>query len=734
VRRGKAAPASLDDFRGTGRIIAVVRRNAAVPLLDAAGGIHTRRYDHLADALFDLLDGQVAGLVYPGPTVQELAARMGVAGRIRPVGEPLLVVARAIAVAKGHQALLSRLDEALGKILDTPEYQRIYARWHPPPPPFWNARRITYLVIGLLALAMLVAVVYRLRLLNRSNARLAHAKAFTETVLDAALEGIVTLDARGLLRSVNSSTERIFQRTADELLGAHVSLLLPRGEAEELLRRLAALASRSTAGQGQANEPLSEYQALRRGGELFPVRMGVVPVQTGQEMLFVCTVEDLSRQREAERQANYYADHDALTGLLNQRGAMLVLDNLLAQAARYRRQLVCVNIGIDRLSHVNDIHGRQAGDTVLTAVAERLRDTLRDSDVLGYSDNTLLARAGGDRFLVLLPETGTDGGIQAAKRILDAVAQRPFAMSVGQLHIYCRAGVATFPEHGDNAQRLLSHAESALHLAKQQAMTPIRVFTADDQAEERLVEQWAERIRVGLREDRFELHFQPIQHIASGDIHHYECLVRYRADDGELLLPGEFIPIAERLGLIGELDIRVLELAITHLAALEASGRDLSLSVNISGAHIGDNALFSWLERLLEEHAVDPAHIIIEITETAAMENMLRARSFTESLRALGCRIALDDFGVGFSSFSHLRNLPVDIVKIDGSFVKTLPDNPADQVLVRALTDIAHSLGKEVIAEYVCSPQILTLIRGYGVDYAQGFHIGRPRPMDRQPG
>ena len=731
VRRGSDAPATLEGFRGTGKIIAVVRLNAALKLLQAKGDLQIRQYDYAAEALLDLFDGRVDAMAYPGPVLQALAARLGLAGRLQIIGDPLLVVERSIGVAKGRQALLSRLDAALAQTLASPAYQQIHARWYPPPPPFWTFQRVVYLVAGLLLLAAMSAVYVRFRVLRRVNEQLSQAKEFNDTILDAALEGIITLDVHGRLRSVNASVARIFSQPRTALLGAHISLLLPQGEADTLVKRLEALANAHGGGATDLGE-LSEYQALRRDGGLFPVRMGVVPVHSGRELLFVCTVEDLTRQREAERQARFYEDHDPLTGLLNQHGALLVLESLLSQAARYGRPLACVNIGVDRLSHVNDVHGRQVGDAVLTCVAERLRTSLWDSDVLAHAFPALLVRAGGDRFLAILPETDAAGAQLAAARVLHEVAQPPLEIDGIQLHVTGRAGIAVFPEHGASPQPLLSHAESALHLAKQQVTSAIRVFTQDDQAEERLVEQWVQRIRHGLQDERFELHFQPIQHIVSGGIHHFECLVRYRDDQGRLVLPGEFIPIAERFGLIAELDTRILELAITHLAGLEARGLDISLSVNISGAHIGENTLFLWLERLLEEHAVEASHIIIEITETAAMHNMLRARSFVESLRALGCRIALDDFGVGFSSFSHLRNLPVDIVKIDGSFVQHLVDNSEDQVLVKALTDIAHSLGKEVIAEFVCAPEILDMLRGYGVDYAQGFHIGRPLPLVQQ--
>jgi diguanylate cyclase (GGDEF)-like protein/PAS domain S-box-containing protein len=728
VPRGSTATAGLDDFRDTGRVIGVVRSNLAASLLEGQPGIKLRVYGHVADGLVDLVDGRVDALAYPAVVVENLALRSGLQNQVQAVGAALDTVPRAIAVAKGHEQLRARLDTALGQVLASPEYRTIYERWHKSPPQLWTAKQMEFLLAAVLLLALAGAVYVRFRLLGRVNRELRRANAFTRAVLDASLEGILTLDHKGVVRSVNPAAEQIFGRPADEMVGADLGLIMPRKEADEFIHQLGT----TTAVRGSTgdDEPFREYQALRRDGSLFPVRLGVEPAHVGADSIYVCTLQDVSRQQQAEQQASYLADHDPLTGLLNQRGSVIVLENLLAQAARYSRPLSCVNIGVDRLGNINDVHGRQAGDAILVALAERLRARLRSSDAIGRTANSLLARAGGDRFLAILPETDVDGARRAAERTLADIDQHSFAVDGERLHVTCRAGIAAFPQHGSTAQALLSHAETALHLAKQDTMEFIHAYSEEDEAREHLVEKWVDRIRTGLREDRFVLHFQPIMHVATKGIHHYETLVRYRGADGTLVMPDEFIPIAERFALIARIDTRVMELAVKQLAVLEARGADVSFSVNLSGAHIGDNSLFAWLEKLLEDNAVQAHHLIFEITETAALHNILQARSFIESVKALGCRFALDDFGVGFSSFSHLRTLPVDVVKIDGSFVHNLPESREDQALVRALTDIAHSLGKDVVAEFVATPRILDMIAEYGVDYAQGFHVGEPLPLD----
>jgi EAL domain-containing protein (putative c-di-GMP-specific phosphodiesterase class I) len=212
-------------------------------------------------------------------------------------------------------------------------------------------------------------------------------------------------------------------------------------------------------------------------------------------------------------------------------------------------------------------------------------------------------------------------------------------------------------------------------------------------------------------------------------VHHYEVLVRMREPDGTLVPPTKFIPIAERFGVIDRIDYQVLEMAIDYLRRLGGTRPDICLAVNLSGVHVGDTRLLAWLRKRLEEGAVDGARLIFEITETAAVEDLQQARVLMDSLRALGCRFALDDFGIGFTSFIHLRALPVDLIKIDGSFIRDLDTSPEDQALVQAITKVAKAYHKEVVAECVENERVLALLRRYEVDYAQGFHIGRPVAM-----
>ncbi len=726
---------NLDDLIAKGRTIASPKINVAYELLRDRAGTKLRSFDTIGEALVALGRGEVDAVVYPDPTVERLAQQLDLTHRIRRLEPPLVTIERAVAVRKGDDALLAVLNREIAAFVGTPRYQAIYERWYGTPPPLWTTERVAYLIVAVLLLAIGFGAYARFRLLKRAN-------AFNSAVLDTAVEGILTLDNHGMVRSANRAAERMFRRESGGLGGAALRTLFTEIEALQLHRRLRELLRRPA---GQSNVAL-ESTGLRPDGETFPIRLGIAPAAIGAEHLFVCTVHDLTEQRRAEHEAEYLTDHDPVTGLLNQRGILLVLANLLELARRNQRHLACLNLGIERFVQINEMYGRQVGDAILVQVGEFLRRAVRGADLVGRDEETLVARLGGNRFLVVLPETGEAGARTVAEKLLTGLGhlthevrgetatgaslhRGPRLDPGGELlHLTGKTGITCYPEHGASAEELVSRAEITLRQAQEHPLDAILVFSAELREQETRTHHWLQRLHTAIEEGRLVLHFQPVLRIADNTVRHYEALVRLQEPDGTLILPGEFIPAAEKSGLITRIDYRVLELAFSHLAGLEAAGRDISLAINISGAHLGDDALFRWLQRVFDEGGVTPGRVLFEITETAAVRNLLRAKAFMEPLCALGCRFVLDDFGVGFTSFTHLRALPVEIVKIDGSFVRDLPVNPQNRALVKAITEVAHSLGKQVVAEYVESAEILAVLRELGVDYAQGFYIGRPGP------
>jgi EAL domain-containing protein (putative c-di-GMP-specific phosphodiesterase class I) len=280
-----------------------------------------------------------------------------------------------------------------------------------------------------------------------------------------------------------------------------------------------------------------------------------------------------------------------------------------------------------------------------------------------------------------------------------------------------------------SAEEALSHADLACNMAKAQGRNRANLYDPSDRNKAGMAEDmgWASRVREMLEHDRFQLVYQPIMSLGDDQVQDYEVLVRMICDDGQIILPGGFMPAAERFGLIHSVDRWIVRRALTHLARLHQQGEGVRFSINLSGKAFEDKALLPMIEELLENSAIDPSRVCFEITETAAIAKLSEAEKFIGALKGMGCQFALDDFGAGFSSFAYLKHLPVDKLKIDGAFVQGMASSQIDQAMVQSMNQVAHALGKLTIAEYVQDAATLELLREYGVDYAQGNYIGKPR-------
>ena len=426
----------------------------------------------------------------------------------------------------------------------------------------------------------------------------------------------------------------------------------------------------------------------------------------------------LTARTEAEQNLMWLADHDPLTNLFNRRRFQEVFDRILALSVRYQRTGALLFLDLDQFKYVNDLSGHQAGDALLLLVASSLRDAVRHSDVL--------ARLGGDEFALVLPEAKAEEAVYMANKLQHELRQVEFAAHGREHKVSCSIGITMFPDHGNDLNDLLANADMAMYQAKEAGSGRWHMFSPDEQAKELLASRakWRERISQALIDDAFELHFQPIFDIRRQKVTRYETLVRMRDNAGQLVFPDNFIPVAEQSGQIHEIDRWVIRRVIDRVR--QSPG--LSLSVNLSGRVLDDPSLLAWFHQQLQDSRIDPSDLIVEITETAAVANVQDAIAFMREIKALGCRFALDDFGSGFSSFAYLKQLPVDIVKIDGAFIQNLATSADDQLFVKALTDVAKGLGKVTVAEFVENAETLALLEAFGVDFAQGYHIGRPSP------
>lgn len=437
----------------------------------------------------------------------------------------------------------------------------------------------------------------------------------------------------------------------------------------------------------------------------------------------VWSFRDISERKRFESQLVHIANHDPLTGLFNRRRFDEELDRQLSEAQRYGRRGALLFLDLDQFKDVNDSRGHRAGDDLLTSLAMLLRQRLRDTYII--------ARLGGDEFSVLLPHADEEQACAVARELLEAIRGHTFVVAGASLGITVSLGIALFPDHGTSAGELLSHADMAMYRAKEEGRNRASMFSPDGDWQAQIESRigWHQRIREALDCGLFVLSAQPILDLRSDKISQYELLLRMVGPDGELIAPSFFLDIAERSGLIQDIDRWVVRRAIELLAEHEAAGHPIRIEVNLSGKAFADRELLTIIQEDLIFRGVDPANLVLEVTETAAIANIGEAQTFVRTLQAMGCGFALDDFGVGFSSFSQLKHLPVDYLKIDGSFVQDLAANAVDQHLVQAIVSVARGLGKMTIAEFVGDGETVRLLKEYGVDYAQGYYVARPGPL-----
>jgi diguanylate cyclase (GGDEF)-like protein len=428
----------------------------------------------------------------------------------------------------------------------------------------------------------------------------------------------------------------------------------------------------------------------------------------------------LRAAEKTEAELRFLADHDPLTGLLNRRRFRSKLDRYVSFSDRYGGQGAVMIIDIDGLKEVNDKLGHQPGDNLIRRVSTVLRERVRETDIV--------ARLSGDEFAVLMPQTDTAGALQLGEDLRAEVAEGfPEDSELGTATI--SVGITMFGgKGGAGAEAVLVAADQAMYRAKEEGRNRIALFHGPDERrrDPRRGQTTSARIRDALTQNRLSLATQPIRSLASGGIERYELLLRMTGDSGELLPAAAFIEVAERSGMVQELDRWVVSRALEILGERERAGEPVSLHVNISGASLTDISVLDFIERRLDEGDADPGRCTFEITQTARVEDYDTAAGFADRLTEFGCEVAIDDYGAGFGPFDYLKRIPFDVIKIDGSFIHDMPRNDADQLTVKAIVQIARGLGKRTIAEFVQDDATTRMLREYGVDMAQGFHLGRP--------
>ncbi len=551
----------------------------------------------------------------------------------------------------------------------------------------------------------------RKRVLNRQR-RL-------EAILDNAGEAIITINVSGIIETFNVAAKNLFGYEAEECIGKNINMLLPSPHQkahDQYIKQYMLTGKRNIIGSDR------EVEAVHKSGELIPVSLKVSDTKLPEKQVFTGIIVDIRERKKMLEHFKKMAEHDSLTDLYNRSYFQNKLDQVIDQVARHQSHFHAVlYIDLDNFKYVNDTMSHAAGDYLLIEVANILRKRVRKMD--------LIARFGGDEFTVLLSDTCQTNATHTADLFREAIAESSFFYDGKEIDIGCSIGIARVDRHTKSTEGVLSQADFACNLAKRHGRNRVHLFKTEDQQNVNnlsLDMGWSRRIKIALEKNRFVLACQAIVNTRTRQTECYEVLIRMLDENNEIIMPGGFLPAAERFGLAANIDHWVIINAIDTLIEQRKNFPHLRYAINLSGMTLSNSNTYNVIQEKLEQTALDPSALTFEVTETAAIADMNRAFTFLSQLKKLGCKTALDDFGSGMSSFAYLKDLPVDIVKIDGRFVKNLAENSVDQAMVKAMNEISQALDKQTVAEFVQDEKTMELLAQYGVNYGQGFYLGRP--------
>ncbi len=463
----------------------------------------------------------------------------------------------------------------------------------------------------------------------------------------------------------------------------------------------------------------SEYRMITKDGRVIWVRDEGV-LQAGDRIHYEGMLTNVTERKSFESQLQFLADHDPLTGLFNRRRLVEELDLEIKLMRRDGHPSSLLMLDVDGLKRVNDAMGHQAGDALVRQTAELLRDRLRETDSVG--------RLGGDEFAVLLRGSRVNEAAAVAEDLLERFRNHEQVASAEPIRPTISIGLTSLRRNFTGADEAVGAADRAMYEAKRTGGDRAAMYSRRLPPRTEGRGSWADQIREALDEDRIVLYRQPIVHLASREVHRHEVLIRMQSPEGDILPPDAFLRDAERFDLVQELDRRAAHRAVGLIAA-ESNGEPLRLEVNVATKTMEDPEFTDALADALRDEGVDPANLILEVSEQIAVADLKRARAFAERVGELGCGFALDNFGSGFGSFFYLKHLPVDHIKIDGDLIRGLTSSRVDREIVSSIVDVARSLDRETVGERVNDERTLKLMEELGVDYAQGFHLGPPTPV-----
>ncbi|NQY86406.1 MAG: EAL domain-containing protein [Colwellia sp.] len=558
----------------------------------------------------------------------------------------------------------------------------------------------------------------KVKSLNQSRAEYKQISEQHQQLLDQLGSIIIELDEHGAISFLNKAWEKLTGYSIGE---SHQRPLFDFMESAEptgvdISNELQALLS------GDVNSHHFEFRLKNKfNDELWvEARFKITPATADKSRCISGTIDDVTSRKKAQNDLEYLARHDGLTGLYNRFYFEAELKQFSATASRGNGPHALLYLDLDRFKVINDTLGHHHGDMVLRNISSLIMTRLRKSD--------FLARIGGDEFALLLPNTKQDTALTLARNICKLLDDYQCEIEDKIFKVNCSIGITEIKGDQTPANEYMKQADIALYAAKKQGRNLAHIYSENDSLSKELQTslEWTRTLHQAVAEDNLVLYFQPIIEIASKKVAYYEALVRLELD-GKIVLPGEFIPALEREGDMSLLDRQVISKAIYYLARHPQLNK---IAINLSAQGFSDERLLPLIKDKIQQYDVDPSRIIFELTESASLSNITATQIMVEKLSVLGCAFSIDDFGTGFSTFNYLKQLPAQSVKIDGSFVVDLATNPVDLALVKAIYEVATALGKKTVAEFVENEETLQILADIGVTYAQGFHLGKPQPVD----
>lgn len=557
---------------------------------------------------------------------------------------------------------------------------------------------------------------------NRIDRELRKQEQWFSASLQSVADGLIAADTSGTVRVINPAAQTYTGYSQEEAVGKPLSTVFDTVDASTGFPT-PVLDTESIA--KESHTTYLENVRLRNslGAELH-IEGTISPIRTedGLDGLVVA-FRDITEIKRMSDTIEYQARHDSLTGLVNRDELFQQLKEAADDSAANGTAHSFIYLDLDQFKVINDVCGHFAGDELLRQVARSITSTIGESQTA--------SRLGGDEFGVLLRREGLRSGLEIGKKLL-ADIRRKFIWHKHAFNVTASIGIVPVDAVGADIYAVLAAADDACYLSKEEGGNALKVYERTDTSfrRRRGEMQWISRLTTALEQDNFRLYCQTIASTTGGKPKKIEILLRLRDTDGQMISPGSFIPAAERYKLMPHIDRWVLSSVLEYAARQsKLTGSSETFCINISGPSLADDTFLEYVTRELDNSDADPASICLEITETSAIENLSRALSFIRQLRSLGVSFALDDFGNGFSSFAYLKQLPVDYLKIDGSFVHGAAESPIDKALVESVHSIGTVMGMQTIAEYVKDDAVLSVMRDIGVDFVQGYAIDQPKPL-----